>query len=133
MERPENWFEDFGAGQLIHGESHIELESGFASVVNSDQYHVFVTKYDDNDALYVFDRTSKGFTVEAKSSKTAHGTFSYRIVAKRKDISGARLEKVDIPEHKNPTVRIPRIVERPKPTAPVQSSGRASRGNMNQP
>jgi hypothetical protein len=125
MESPESWFEDFGTGRLMDGQADVQLESGFASVVKTDHYHVFLTEYDDNNALYVCDRTSHGFKVRAKSSKTARSTFSYRIVAKRKDIAGPRLEKVEFPAHTRPTLRIPKIVERPhKPIPPVQSSGR---------
>jgi hypothetical protein len=36
MESPESWFEDFGTGQLTNGQAYIQLESGFASVVNSE-------------------------------------------------------------------------------------------------
>jgi len=42
----------------------------------------------------VCDRASKGFTVRAKASKTARGEFSYRVIAKRKDVAGSRFEKV---------------------------------------
>jgi hypothetical protein len=128
MESPENWFEDFGTGHLIDGQADVQLEPGFASVVKSDHYHVFLTEYDDNNALYVCDRTSHGFKVRAKSSKTARGTFSYRIVAKRKDIAGPRLEKVEFPTHKRPTLKIPKIVERPyQAPLPVQPGGSAAK------
>lgn len=94
MESPESWFEDFGVGHLVNGQAEVQLADDFASVVNSGSYHVFVTEYEDNNALYVTTRTRTGFCVRAKSSNTATGTFSYRIVAKRKDIVGERLEKV---------------------------------------
>jgi hypothetical protein len=41
-------------------------------------------------------RTSTGFVVRAKA-KAAVGTFSYRVVAKRKDIAAPRFEKVTLP------------------------------------
>ena len=97
MESPESWFEDFGTGYLKNGHAEILLDAAFASIVESDSYHVFLTEYDDNNALYVTDRTSTGFGVRAKLSETANGTFSYRIVAKRKDIAGPRLEQVTLP------------------------------------
>ena len=40
----------------------MQLEEGFRSVVNSDAYHVFITEYEDNNALYVAERTSTGFS-----------------------------------------------------------------------
>jgi hypothetical protein len=100
MESPESWFEDFGIGHLVNGQAEVHLAADFASVVNSDSYHVFMTEYEDNNALYVTKRTNTGFVVRAKSSKTATGTFSYRVVAKRKDIAGPRFEKVTIPTEK---------------------------------
>jgi hypothetical protein len=105
MESPESWFEDFGEGRFENGQAEIRLDSGFASVVNSNSYHVFLTEYDDNNALYVTERTSAGFRVRAKSSKAAAGRFSYRVVAKRKDIAGSRFDRVTIPEKRS----LPRI------------------------
>ena len=93
MESPESWFEDFGVGQLVHGQAQVQLDPDFAAVVNCDAYHVFLTEYDDNNSLYVTARTNKGFGVRAKAS-TAGSTFSYRVVAKRKDITAPRLAKV---------------------------------------
>jgi hypothetical protein len=96
LESPESWFEDFGFGQLVKGQTQIQLDPDFAATVNSGSYHVFITEYEDNNALYVTKRTSTGFEVRAKTS-TANTTFSYRVVAKRKDIAPARLEKVTWP------------------------------------
>ena len=96
LESPQSWFEDFGFGQLAKGQAQIVLDPDFATTVDTDSYHVFITEYEDNNALYVAERTSTGFKVRAKAS-TANGTFSYRVVAKRKDIAPARLEKVTLP------------------------------------
>ena len=93
MESPESWFEDFGVGQFVNGQAQVQLDPDFAAVVNCDAYHVFLTEYEDNNSLYVTARTSKGFGVRAKAS-TAGSTFSYRVVAKRKDMTASRFEKV---------------------------------------
>jgi len=100
MESPESWFEDFGTGYLKNGQAEIRLDAEFALIVNSDSYHVFLSEYDDNSALYVTNRTSTGFAVRSKSSPTATATFSYRVVAKRNDITGPRLEKFSMPAKK---------------------------------
>ena len=97
MESPESWFEDFGTGYLKNGQAEIPLDAEFASIVNSGDYHVFLSEYDDNNALYVTNRTSMGFGVRSKLSPTATGTFSYRVVAKRKDKTGPRFDKVVLP------------------------------------
>jgi hypothetical protein len=96
VESPENWFEDFGFGELSDGEAEVRLDPGFRSVVDGDAYHVFITEYGDNNALYVVERTGAGFLVRAKTAN-ANGTFSYRVVAKRKDIAAPRFDKVDLP------------------------------------
>lgn len=96
MESPECWFEDFGIGQLVNGQAEVQLDPDFSSVVIGDAYHVFITEYEDNNALYVTKRTSTGFVVRAKASAAA-GKFSYRVVAKRRDIAAPRFEKVTLP------------------------------------
>jgi len=96
LESPENWFEDFGSGELTDGRTRIELDPDFAATVNIDAYHVFIAEYDDNNGLFVTNRTSTGFEVRAKTSaRTA--AFSYRVVARRKDIAPARFAKVTLP------------------------------------
>jgi hypothetical protein len=98
MESPENWFEDFGTGRLVNGQAQVQLEPGFASVAAADDYHVFLTEYEDNNGLYVTGRTSTGFGVRAKTSPAVGGTFSYRVVAKRKDIVAPRFDRVVLPQ-----------------------------------
>jgi hypothetical protein len=100
VESPESWFEDFGVGQLVNGQAQVHLDPHFASVIHADAYHVFLTEYEDNNALFVTTRTSTGFGVRAKASMTAGGAFSYRVVAKRKDIAGRRFEQVTPPIEK---------------------------------
>jgi hypothetical protein len=63
--------------------------------VEGEGYHVFITEYEDDNALYVTQRTSAGFVVRAKA-RTATGTFSYRVVAKRRDIRAPRFEEVQV-------------------------------------
>jgi hypothetical protein len=69
MESPESWFEDFGFGELVQGQAQVRLDPAFSSVVTGDPYHVFITEYEDNNALYVSCRTGKVFVVRAKGSK----------------------------------------------------------------
>ena len=88
LESPECWFEDFGSGHLIDGQAQVQLDPGFAAVVVADDYHVFLTEYEDNNGLYVTRRESTGFEVRAKMSEEAGGTFSYRVVAKTEGCRG---------------------------------------------
>ena len=95
LESPENWFEDFGFGHLTDGRAQIQLDLDFATTVNTDGYHVFVTEYDDNNGLFVVNRTNTGFEVRAKTP-VSEAAFSYRVVARCKDIAPARFAKLTL-------------------------------------
>jgi hypothetical protein len=119
VESPESWFEDFGKGQLECGRADVALDSDFAAVADLSEYHVFLTGYNCQHPLHVTDQTSTGFTVAAIAASslntapaaTVSGTFSWRVVAKRKDIAGPRLEPVTIP--REPTLPpVPDVADR---------------------
>jgi hypothetical protein len=97
LESPESWFEDFGSDKLSGGSATVQLEPGFAGVVHGDKYHVFLTPDGDSKGLYVTSKTPGSFKVAESGGGTSNVGFSYRVVAKRKDIPGARLEHVDEP------------------------------------
>ena len=52
----------------VDGVADISIDPDFAAVVESSNYQVFLTEYDDHRALYVTDRTPCGFRVRSKSS-----------------------------------------------------------------
>lgn len=94
MESPENWFEDFGLGQMQNGFAIIEIESVFAETVNlTVDYHVFLTPLGDCP-LFVADKTPVSFTVQAMNGENCSISFDYRIVAKRLGYEDIRLEPV---------------------------------------
>ncbi len=97
MESPESWFEDFGEGKLVNGKAEVKLDPDFAAVVKTKHYHVFVTPYGDSHGLYVAKRTDTGFEVREQQGGKSSVEFSYRVVAKRKDIAGERLKKFSLP------------------------------------
>jgi len=96
MESPESWFEDFGEGALVCGEASITLDPDFAAVVDASKYHVFLTAHRSNADLAVTERSADRFCVRGREG--AEGTFSWRVVAKRKDIAAPRFEMVEIPK-----------------------------------
>jgi len=96
VESPESWFEDFGEARLVNGRAKVRVDPGFAAVIRGS-YHVFVTPCGDSNGLYVTNKTSKSFAVREQLRGKSSLVFSYRIVAKRKDISGRRLAKVKPP------------------------------------
>ena len=92
VEAPENWFEDFGYGQLSGGVTTIQLESVFAQTVNTDaQYHVFLTPNGDSKGLYVSNKTATSFEVHESAGGQSSIVFDYRIVARRKGYEAIRL------------------------------------------
>jgi hypothetical protein len=92
VEAPENWFEDYGSGQLSSGSVRIDLEPTFAQTVNTDlDYHVFLTPNGDCKGLYVSHKSPTSFEVHELGSGTSSVAFDYRIIAKRKNYESIRL------------------------------------------
>ena len=108
VESPEAWFEDFGEGRLSGGKGEVTLDADFVAVVDTAKLHVFLTAHDTTHHLAVTARGGGGFSVGAAPSTTAaalgtkasdvSGTFSYRVVAKRKDVAAPRLAKFTVPQ-----------------------------------
>ena len=112
------WFEDFGRDQLANGRARVRLDPDFAALVHGNNYHVFLTAEGDSNGLYVGDRNANSFEVREKRSGTSSLAFSYRVVAKRKDIAGPRLERVDVPAApQRPAAPLPPPAIPPLPTA----------------
>jgi hypothetical protein len=91
----ENWFEDFGTGQLSGGVAQVSLDPTFASTVNTGEaYRVFLTPRGDCEGLYIGATTARGFEVRELHRGTSNVSFDYRIVAKRVGYESVRLEDV---------------------------------------
>src|SRR5262249_19627346 len=101
LESPESCFEDFGEGKLRRGKTKVHISADFAALVRTNRYHVFVTPHGDCGGLFVASRTRTGFEVRELNGGTSNVSFSYRIVAKRKDIVGKRLEELKVPDLPN--------------------------------
>ena len=98
MESPEVWFEDFGEGQMVNGQSHIELDPLFLETVTinaSNPMKVFIQLNDDCKGVYVKTQTT-GFDVFELQSGTSNAAFTYRLVAKRKGYETQRLMQTDV-------------------------------------
>jgi len=92
VEAPENWFEDFGSGQLSNGVARILLEPTYAQTVNTGmEYHVFLTPNGESEGLYVTNKAAQGFEVHESHGGHSNIAFDYRIVAKRKGYESIRL------------------------------------------
>ena len=96
MESPEHWFEDFGSARLTRGRVAVKLDAGFAEVVTLNGYRVFLTPEGDCQGLYVRSKRGTSFEVRELQGGTSNVAFSYRIVARRKDIKAhTRFAKID--------------------------------------
>jgi len=92
MQSPENWFEDFGSGQLSNGIAIINLEAVFAQTVNTNtSYHVFLTPNGDSRGLFIAQKTPTSFEVREQGGGASNIAFDYRIVARRKGFETVRL------------------------------------------
>ncbi|HXJ96528.1 MAG TPA: hypothetical protein VMT20_27125 [Terriglobia bacterium] len=99
VESPENWFEDFGIGQLRGGAAEVALDPEFLQTVDTaSDYHVFLTPRGDCHGLYVASTTPGGFQVRELGGGSASIAFDYRIVAKRRGFETVRLEEVHVPQ-----------------------------------
>jgi len=97
LECPDSLFEDFGHGKLRSGKTTVRVDPMFARCVNLKQYHVFLTPLGDCNNLFVHKMSSRSFEVRESGAGRSGVQFSYRIVAKRRDISATRLAKVPKP------------------------------------
>ena len=126
MESPEAWFEDFGTGTISGGKAEVKLDPDFAAVVDTKELHVFLTPHGDGHHLNLAGRSATGFSVGAEPSTSGvaagkkagdvSGTFTYRVVAKRKDVAAPRLAKFEVPKPLPPPPAPP--PSEPMPPAP---------------
>jgi hypothetical protein len=95
-EAPENWFEDFGEAALVNGRVSVPIPADFLQAVNTSvAYHVFLTPHTEEiESLAVPVRAADHFDVRANGKGQVDGMFSYRIVAKRKDVVAPRFAPV---------------------------------------
>jgi hypothetical protein len=120
MESPEHGFEDFGAAKLKAGRAVVKFDTDFAKVVKLNDYHVFVTPEGECGGLYVRNKTATSFEVCELAGGKSSVAFSYRIVARRKDIKAhQRFAKIDT------RLPLPAVAARPsRKRAPTRTERR---------
>jgi hypothetical protein len=95
LESPENWFEDFGSGEMSNGVAWIPLDASFAEATNAAvTYHVFLTANGDSNGLYVARKTPAGFEVREHGGGGSNVAFDYRIVVRRRGYETIRMAEV---------------------------------------
>jgi hypothetical protein len=95
LESPDSWFEDFGSARLSRGRAVVKLDADFAKVVKLNECHVFLTPQGECRGLYVRRKGGRSFEVRELQGGRSSIRFSYRIVARRKDVPGERFAKVE--------------------------------------
>jgi len=95
VESPENWFEDFGSGEMNNGVAWVRLEGSFAEATNATvNYHVFLTANGDSNGLYVSRKTPTGFEVREHGGGGSNVAFDYRIAVRRRGYETMRMAEV---------------------------------------
>ena len=93
VQSAENWFEDFGSGNLLSGLASVSLEPTFRDTINStEDYHVFISPRGECNGLYVANMTATGFEVHELHHGKSNVAFDYRIVARRKGYENMRMQ-----------------------------------------
>jgi hypothetical protein len=122
VESPEAWFEDFGDARLQHGSAKVSLSRDFADLISRSAYHVFLSPYGACNGLYITKKSRTGFVVREANGGMSSVRFSFRIVAKRKDLNAPRFREVRLPSI--PKAPRPPRVAQPKPRrAPKAKKG----------
>jgi hypothetical protein len=110
VESPQNWFEDFGSAQLVHGVAVITLDPDFIQTVNTaTNYKVFPVPNGDCKGLYVTNKTANSFEVRELGEGTSNISFDYRITALRRNY-----ENVRFADHTHDTDAMKQMARHPK-------------------
>ncbi|MEZ4874667.1 MAG: hypothetical protein R2793_04285 [Flavobacteriaceae bacterium] len=95
-EAPEVLFEDYGIGTLSNGNAFITIDPNFSNNIIVDEKHplkVFIQLEGDCNGVYVTEKTAQGFMVKELQNGTSNTSFSWHIVANRKDEKGSTLQE----------------------------------------
>ena len=87
-EAPEVLFEDYGVGQLNNGVAQISIDPIFSNNIQVDSQHplkVFIQLEGDCNGVFVTNKTANGFMVKELANGTSNVSFSWHLVANRKD------------------------------------------------
>jgi len=127
IESPELWFEDFGTAKLKRGRAGVRLDADFAKVIKRGDYHVFLTPKGDCRGLFAYRKSAASFEVRELMGGKSSIAFSYRIVGRRKDITGhGRFAKIDT------LLPAPGATRAPRQRKPTAAALRAFVGGLEQ-
>ncbi len=87
-ESPEVLFQDYGMGELVNGTVQINIDPTFAKNILVDADHplkVFIQLEGDCNGVFVSNKSASGFTVTELAGGQSNVSFSWMIVATRKN------------------------------------------------
>ncbi|NUM50865.1 MAG: collagen-like protein [Flavobacteriales bacterium] len=85
-EAPENFFQDFGTGQLVNGVAKITLDPVFSKNIEVNEKHplrVFIQLEGDCKGVFVSDKTKDGFIVRELDGGNSTVQFTWFVTANR--------------------------------------------------
>jgi hypothetical protein len=114
---------------LAHGSAEVQFDPDFAAIVRTEDFHVFLTPEGETEGLYVSRRGQDGFEVREQRGGTSDVTFSYRVVARRRDVDAAKLAVIELPQ----TPPVPDMPEIALPEVPEAPTSPRARLNLPDP
>lgn len=138
-EAPEVLFEDYGTAQLLNGVANITIDPIFANniIVNSQHpLKVFIQLEGDCNGVYVTNKSATGFMVKELQNGNSNVSFSYHIVANRKDTLGndatdgsnySSLRFPDAPDSISPETLSAKEIQKVEPKLSVSQSKLSSK------
>ncbi|HKR04070.1 MAG TPA: hypothetical protein VJY62_05480 [Bacteroidia bacterium] len=87
-EAPENFFQDYGEGELLNGMTHIVLDPIFSKNIVVNELHplrVFVQLRGDCKGVYVTNENASGFDVKELQNGNSNTKFYWTVTANRAD------------------------------------------------
>jgi hypothetical protein len=92
-EAPEVLFQDFGQGQLVNGQAHIDLDPNFTKNIAVNTEHplrVIIQLEGDCNGVYVANKTATGFDVIELQGGNSNVSFTWFVTANRADSRDAQ-------------------------------------------
>ncbi len=131
-ESPEFFFEDYGQGQLVNGQAHIDIDSLLAKHVIIDDKHplrVYIQVEGDENCkgVVVKNKTAGGFDVVEMMGGTSGATFQWHIVCNVADVDLGDGRISRLADSRFSPMGAPReLVEQPAAVAPAKSAPAAA-------
>lgn len=104
-EAPENFFTDYGAGQLVNGKTHITLDPILSKNIEVNEAHplrVFVQLEGDCKGVYVTNKSADGFDVIELQGGNSNVSFTWNVVANRANEPYGKFADERFPHHSGP-------------------------------